>query len=255
VLDWTAESKKEEVMSVEDKTVLVTGGTSGIGEAIARAYAAAGADVVITGRDAQRGEAIVCSLIAEGRRARFIQADLERLEDVQRLATEVERVDVLVNNAGVFPFGATHETASEVFDSVYATNVKAPFFLTGALAPQMAANGGGAIVNITTMVASFGLSGTALYGSTKAALTLLTKAWAAEYGPQGIRVNAIAPGPTRTPGTEPLGDALQQLASTLPLSRPADAEEIAAAALFLGSDEASYVNGAVLAVDGGRTAV
>ena len=242
-------------MTVQDKKVLVTGGTSGIGEATARAYAAAGADVVITGRDEERGRQIVQSLVADGGRARFVRADLERFEDVQRLAEEVEHVDVLVNNAGVFPFGATHEADGAVFDSAFAVNVKAPFFLTGAFAPRMASNGGGAIVNITTMVASFGLPGMALYGSTKAALTLLTKAWAAEYGPQGVRVNAVAPGPTRTPGTAPMGEALDQLASTLPLGRPADAEEIAASALFLGSEEASYVNGAVLAVDGGRTAV
>lgn len=93
------------------------------------------------------------------------------------------------------------------------------------------------------------------YDSTKAALELLTKVWAAEYGPQGVRVNAIAPGPTRTPGTEPMGEALDELATTLPLGRPATPEEIANAALYLGSDEASYVNGAILPVDGGRTAV
>jgi NAD(P)-dependent dehydrogenase (short-subunit alcohol dehydrogenase family) len=237
-------------MSVQGKNVLVTGGTSGIGEAIARAYAAAGADVVITGRDAARGEQIAGEL-----GARFIRADLQEIDDVERLAAEVDHVDVLVNNAGAFPFGATHEVEGEVFDATYDLNVKAPFFLTGALAPRMAANGGGAVVNITTMVASFGLAGMALYGSTKAALTLLTKAWAAEYGPQGVRVNAVAPGPTRTPGTAAMGDGLDHIAGTLPLKRPASADEIAAAALFLGSDEASYVNGAVLAVDGGRTAV
>jgi NAD(P)-dependent dehydrogenase (short-subunit alcohol dehydrogenase family) len=242
-------------MNAQDKTVLVTGGTAGIGEATARAYAAAGANVIITGRDEQRGQRIVDSITNEGARTRFIRADLERFEDVQHLATEVDHVDVLVNNAGVFPFAPTHEVESSEFDSVFALNVKAPFFLTGAFAPRMAANGGGAIVNISTMVASFGLSGMALYGSTKAALELLTKAWAAEYGPQGVRVNAVAPGPTRTLGTEPMGDELDQLATTLPLGRPANPEEIAAAALFLGSDEASYINGAVLAVDGGRTAV
>ena len=242
-------------MTVQDKQVLVTGGTSGIGEATARAYAAAGADVVITGRDEERGRQVVQSLVADGGRARFVRADLERFEDVQRLADEVEHVDVLVNNAGVSPFGATQDVDAAVFDSAFALNVKAPFFLTGAFAPRMASNGGGAIVNITTMVASFGMPGMALYGSTKAALTLLTKAWAAEYGPQGVRVNALAPGPTRTPGTEPMGQALDELASTVPLGRPAVAEEIAAAALFLGSEEASYIDGAVLAVDGGRTAV
>jgi NAD(P)-dependent dehydrogenase (short-subunit alcohol dehydrogenase family) len=242
-------------MTVQDKTVLVTGGMSGIGEATARAYAAAGANVVLTGRDEGRGRRIVESLAKEGARARFVRADLELLEDVERLAEEVEHVDVLVNNAGVFPFGATHEVDGELFDATFALNVRAPFFLTGAFAPRMAANGGGAIVNVTTMVASFGAPGMALYGSTKAALELLTKAWAAEYGPQGVRVNAIAPGPTRTPGTEPMGEALDELATTLPLGRPATPEEIASAALYLGSDEASYVNSAILAVDGGRTAV
>jgi NAD(P)-dependent dehydrogenase (short-subunit alcohol dehydrogenase family) len=239
-------------MSSNDKTVLVTGGTSGIGEAIARAFARDGAHVIVTGRNEERGEHIVREL---GGGACFIRADLVRLDEVQRLASEVNGVDVLVNNAGVFPFAPTHEVDSAEFDQTYALNVRAPFFLTAALAPRMAANGGGAIVNVTTMAASFGMAGGALYGSSKAALTNLTKVWAAEYGPQGVRVNAIAPGPTRTPGTEPMGDGLEQLASTLPLNRPAETEEIAAAAVFLGSEEASYINGAVLAVDGGRTAV
>ena len=242
-------------MTVQGKTVLVTGGTSGIGEAIARAYAAEGADVVITGRSEERGRRIADSLTRDGARVRFIGADLGDIADVRRLADEVDHVDVLVNNAGVFPFGPTAETDSEVFDSAFAVNVKAPFFLTGAFAPRMAANRAGAIVNVSTMVASFGLPGMALYGSTKAALELLTKTWAAEYGSAGVRVNAVAPGPTRTPGTEPMGENLDQLASTLPLGRPATPEEIANAVLFLGSDEASYVNGAVIAVDGGRTAV
>jgi NAD(P)-dependent dehydrogenase (short-subunit alcohol dehydrogenase family) len=242
-------------MTVKDKKVLVTGGTAGIGEAVARAYASAGADVVITGRDEQRGRQIVDSLEQDGARARFVKADLARSEDVIRLADEVGEVDVLVNNAGVFPFGPTQEVDGELFDSTFALNVRAPFLLTGAFAPRMASNGGGAIVNVSTMVASFGMAGMALYGSSKAALELLTKAWAAEYGPNGVRVNAIAPGPTRTPGTEPMGADLDRLAATLPLGRPASAQEIAAAALFLGADEASYINGAVLAVDGGRTAV
>jgi NAD(P)-dependent dehydrogenase (short-subunit alcohol dehydrogenase family) len=119
----------------------------------------------------------------------------------------------------------------------------------------MASRGGGAVINVSTMVASIGMPGMAAYGASKAAIELLTKSWAAEYGPQGVRVNAVAPGPTRTPGTEVMGDALDELASTLPLGRPADADEIASTIVFLASDDATYVNGAILAVDGGRTAV
>jgi NAD(P)-dependent dehydrogenase (short-subunit alcohol dehydrogenase family) len=242
-------------MTTNGKRVLVTGGTSGIGEATAWAYAAGGADVTVAGRDEDRGRRLVELLRKEDAQARFVRADLERLEDVQQLAAELESVDVLVNNAGVSAFGATHEIESSQFDLSFAVNVRAPFFLTAAFAPRMADNGGGAVVNISTMVAHFGLAGMALYGATKAALELLTKTWAVEYGPRGVRVNAVAPGPTRTPGTEPMGEALDQLASTVPLARPANAAEIAAAVLFLGSDEASYVNGAVLPVDGGRSAV
>jgi NAD(P)-dependent dehydrogenase (short-subunit alcohol dehydrogenase family) len=210
---------------------------------------------VVTGSNRGLGRQFADSLTKDGTRVRFVRADLENFDEVQRLADEVDRVDVLVNNAGGGVNGPTQEIDSDQFDSTYALNVKAPFFLTGAFAPRMAANGGGAIVNVSTMVASFGLPGMALYGSTKAALELLTKAWAAEYGPAGVRVNAVAPGPTRTPGTARMGERLDQLAATLPLGRPASPEAIASAVLFLGSNEASYVNGAVVAVDGGRTAV
>jgi len=117
-----------------------------------------------------------------------------------------------VNNAGVFPFGPTHEATEGDFDSVYGLNVKVPFFLVAELAPAMAKRGKGAIINISTMVAEFGQANMALYGSSKAALVLLIKSWVAEYGPSGVRVNAVSPGPTRTEGTAPMGDALDQLA-------------------------------------------
>ena len=218
--------RQERRMTVQGKTVLVTGGTSGIGEAIARAYAAEGADVVITGRSEERGRQITDSLTKEGRSARFIRADLEDFDDVKRLTRDVDHVDVLVNDAGAFPFGPTHEIDSDVFDSTYALNVKAPLFLTGAFAPRMAANGGGAIVNVSTMVASFGMPGMALYGSTKAALELLTKAWAAEYGPEGVRVNAVAPRPdqdtrNRADGREP-GPARRDAPTRAPRHAPGD---------------------------------
>jgi NAD(P)-dependent dehydrogenase (short-subunit alcohol dehydrogenase family) len=129
-------------------------------------------------------------------------------------------VDILVNNAGVFPFGPTPDASDADIDTVYAVNVKAPFILVGELAPAMAARGKDAIVNVLTMVAHFGVPGMALYGSSKAALTLLTKSWAAEFGPSGVRVNAVSPGPTRTEGTEAMGSQLDQLASMGPAGRP-----------------------------------
>jgi NAD(P)-dependent dehydrogenase (short-subunit alcohol dehydrogenase family) len=242
-------------MSFQDKTVLVTGGTSGIGQAAAERFAAAGADVVISGRDETRGQAVVDGIKATGGRARFIRADLSDAANAKQLAEQAGKVDVLVNNAAIFPFGATHEVPLEDVRAVMEVNVTAPFVLTGAIAPGMAADGGGAIVNVSTMVAKFGLPGLSAYSASKAAIELLTKAWAAEYGPQGVRVNAVAPGPTRTPGTVAMGDGLDQLAATLPMGRPATPDEIASTIVFLASDDASFVNGAILAVDGGRTAV
>jgi NAD(P)-dependent dehydrogenase (short-subunit alcohol dehydrogenase family) len=241
-------------------TALVTGGTSGIGRAAALALARLGAHVVLSGRDATRGEQAVAAIRAEGGRADFVPADLvdeNSARQLARRATELGggHVDILVNNAGVFPFGPTHEATEDDFDRVYALNVKAPFFLVAELAPAMAKRGHGAIVNVSTMVAEFGAEGMALYGSSKAALVLLTKSWAAEYGPAGVRVNAVSPGPTRTEGTAGMGEALDQLASAAPGGRPGLPEEIAAAITYLASDAASFVQGAVLPVDGGRIAV
>lgn len=241
-------------------TALVTGGNSGIGRAAAVALARLGAHVVVSGRDATRGEEVVAAIRAEGGRADFAAADLTAEAGARQLARQATElggghVDILVNNAGIFPFGPTHEASGADFDSVFAVNVKAPFFLVAELAPAMAKRGQGAIINITTMVAEFGMPQMALYGSSKAALVLLTKSWAAEYGPAGVRVNAVSPGPTRTEGTEAMGEALDQLASAAPGGRPGLPEEIAAAIVYLASDAASFVHGAVLPVDGGRVAV
>src|SRR6516225_1056825 len=143
----------------------------------------------------------------------------------------------------------------EMFERVYSLNVKAPFFLVAELAPLMAKRGKGAIVNVSTMVADYGAPGMSLYGSSKAAIELLTKAWTADYGPSGVRVNTVSPGPTRTAGTEAMGEGVEQLAAQAPARRPAAADEIAEAIVFLATDRASFVYGAKLAVDGGRTAV
>jgi NAD(P)-dependent dehydrogenase (short-subunit alcohol dehydrogenase family) len=241
------------------KTALVTGATSGIGRATAAALAANGATVAVSGRDKDRGHDVVEKIRASGGSAVFVAADLIDATAATDLAARASdalggRLDILVNDAGMFPFGPTGSIEEATFDAAYALNVKAPWFLVAALAPGMAARRAGAIVNVTTMVADFGADGMALYGSTKAALSLLTKAWAAEFGPKGVRVNAISPGPTRTEGTAGMGEALDQLASLGPAGRPASPEEIAAGIVFLVSDEASFVHGAVLAADGGRSA-
>jgi NAD(P)-dependent dehydrogenase (short-subunit alcohol dehydrogenase family) len=234
------------------KTVLVTGATSGIGRETASAFAGLGADVIITGRDEQRGKDVVTEILDAGGTARFVRADLRSQQDVEQLVQATGSVDVLVNNAGYWEMGPTQETTETAFDAMFDVNVKGPFFLTAAYAPLMASRGGGAIVNVSTMVAARGAAGMAAYGASKAALEALTKSWAAEYGPQAVRVNAVALGPTRTPVTAAMGPMLDTLAAAAPLGRPADPREVAAAIVYLAGTESSFITGAVVPVDGGR---
>jgi len=247
-------------MASDSLTALITGGTSGIGRATANKLARLGIHVIVVGRNTERGEKAVAEIRAAGGKADFISSDLQdaaSAREVARKAIELGNghVDILINNAGIYPFGPTHEMTEEMFERVYSLNVKAPYFLVAELAPLMAKRGKGAIVNLSTMAADYGAPGMSLYGSSKAAINLLTKVWAAEYGPSGVRVNAVSPGPTRTEGTGAMGEGLEQLAAQAPAGRPATADEIAEAIVFLATDRASFIYGAKLAVDGGRTAV
>lgn len=242
-------------MKLEAARALVTGSTSGIGEAIALRLATDGAQVVITGRDGERGDAVVAAIEAGGGRASFIAADLSTSEGARALAkAAIDRlgaIDVLVNNAGSYHFAPVAAISDEQFDEMVALNLRATHVLGAELLPQMAARGHGAVINVTSVAAYAGSPGGSVYGATKAAVDLLTKAWAYEFGPAGVRVNAVSPGPTHTPGTSATAEAIDAMTAGFPLGRAAAAQEIAAATAFLASDEASYVQGATVDVDGG----
>ena len=237
----------------QDQKALVTGATSGLGRAIAFQLARDEFEVIVHGRDTARGAETVEAIIAEGGRARFVAADLSNPADLRRLAEDIGDIDILVNNAGFSVFGATADLDLETFDALFASNVRAPFFLVAAFAPRMVARGKGSIINVSSMAGQIGLAGGAAYGATKGALSSLTRAWAAEFSPGGVRVNAIAPGPVYTEGAAP--ERTAGLGSTTLLKRAANVEEIAEVVGFLASPHASYITGAIIAVDGGRTAI
>ena len=238
---------------LEGISALVTGASSGIGRAAAEALGRHGAEVVVHGRDAARGSAVVDTITAEGGKARFVAADLTDPHQLDDLADQARTVDVLVNNAGFSWFGPTAELDVATFDRLFAANVRAPYFLVAALAPQMAARNSGSIVNIASMAGQIGLAGSAAYGATKATLASMTRSWAAEFSPSGVRVNAIAAGPVLTAGAT--SERTEALGATTLLSRAAQPGEIAEVVAFLASPKASYITGAVIAADGGRTAI
>jgi NAD(P)-dependent dehydrogenase (short-subunit alcohol dehydrogenase family) len=243
-------------MELESKKALVTGGTSGIGREVANQLAALGAEVAVSGRDAARGAETVAAIEAAGGKARFVAADLADFGAIGRLAEEVGEVDILVNNAGIFDFKPTPDESRENFEAMFDVNVRAPYFLTAALAPKMAGRGGGAIVNVSTMVAELGMPGSSAYAATKAALASLTRTWAGEFAGFGVRVNTVTVGPTMTGGTSAMSDDEVAFVTGLTkLGRTADPQEIAAAITFLASPRASYITGANVAVDGGATTV
>jgi NAD(P)-dependent dehydrogenase (short-subunit alcohol dehydrogenase family) len=185
---------------LEGLSALVTGATSGIGRSVAEELGRQGAEVIVHGRDAGRGRAVVDSIASEGGKAHFVAADLSDPAELDKFVQQLGTVDVLVNNAGFSWFGPTADLDVATFDRLVAANVRSAYFLVAALAPKMAARGRGSIINLSSMAGRVGLVGSAAYGATKASMASMARSWAAEFGPAGVRVNAIAPGPVFTAG-------------------------------------------------------
>ncbi|MCV7441585.1 SDR family oxidoreductase [Mycobacterium paraense] len=241
--------------NLEGSTALVTGATAGIGRAVALQLAALGAEVVVHGRNAERGAKTVQEIQNAGGKARFVAADLSDVDDVRRLAAEAGPVDILINNAGVYKFGTTADLDAAVFDEHININLRAPYLLVQQLVPGMAERGVGAVVNVSTLAATVPARMAGVYGASKAGLELLTRVWADEFGRSGVRVNAVQAGPTETLGASAVPGLAEGFATVTTLGRVAQADEIANAVTFLVSPQASYVNGAILQANGGQLAL
>jgi len=246
-------------------TAIVTGGTSGIGRATAELLAAAGANVAITGRDETRGAEVLDRVRELGAGALFVRADVRSAEDCERTVRDTleafGRIDVLVNNAGVYQGNTALGCSEEEWDRQLDTNLKGTFLMSRAVLPHMIERGSGSIVNNASDWGLVGGAEAVAYCASKGGVVLMTKAMAIDHGPQGIRINAVCPGDTETPmetlDAEQHGipwDEYVAVNSQRPLGRMGAPEEVARAIVFLASDDASFITGAALAIDGGATA-
>ena len=252
-------------MRLDGKVALITGGTSGIGRATAELFAREGAPVVVTGRDGRRGREVVEAIAGQGGTARFARADVRSSEDCERSVRETVdafgRLDVLFNNAGLYIEHDAVACSPDEFALHVDTMLTGTFLMCHFALPVMIEQGGGAIVNNSSGWGLVGGEGAVAYCAAKGGVTLMTKAMAIDHGRHGIRVNAVCPGDTVTAmekaDAERKGwtwERYVEWASDRPLGRMGDPEEVARAVLFLVSDDASFITGATLAVDGGGSA-
>lgn len=249
----------------DGQVVLVTGGSSGIGYATARAFLEEGAKVAITGRDAARLRKAARELSHHGE-VLAIRGDVSKAEDARRMVAETERklgpVDVLVNNAGIYINKPVESFTEAEYDRVMDINMKGTFLCTKYAIPGMVKRKRGAIVNVSSDSGIVGTAGSSVYCASKGAMVLFTKAVALDHARDGIRVNAICPGEVETPMLDrdavesglPYEEYYKKLVAPIPMKRAAKPEEIAAGILFLASEDASFMTGAAMSVDGGSTA-
>jgi 3-oxoacyl-[acyl-carrier protein] reductase len=243
---------------VTGRTVLVTGGTKGIGKGIARVFAQAGASVAVSGRDPEAGAAAVAELQADGGRAIFVGADVSEAGQIERMVTEaVEQLgglDVLCTNAGIFPKANLKDMTEQDFDEIFATNVKGTMLAARAAIPALTRSGRGRIIITSSITGPItGDPGWSHYGATKAAQLGFMRTAAIELAGLGITVNAVLPGNIESEGMDEMGDEyIQRMAATIPLKRLGTTAEIGHAALFLATDEAGYITGQTIVVDGGQ---
>jgi 3-oxoacyl-[acyl-carrier protein] reductase len=243
-------------MRLKGKAAIVTGATGGIGMATARKFAAEGAAVVVADLDAARVDEAASSLADSGARAIGVRVDVTDRASVEAMAAAAlaafGRIDCLVNNAGITQDARLVKMSEEQFDRVIDVNLKGVFLCTQAVADAMIRQGSGVILNASSVVGLYGNFGQTNYAATKAGVIAFTKTWARELGPKGVRAIAVCPGFVRTPILASIPPAvMQKTIDKVPLGRLGEPEEIAAVYAFLASDEAAYINGAVIEVSGG----